>query len=119
MLEYRHLHTRYVKKTLYCCYSLGICGLLGFPFGKVVAVQISFCCSCSEEGGGPDLDVRASAGGNLRIAMKFTSFHMALWCVAGAKLRVNSSLGIRMYENEKAIVGIRSRFCILPDGYGF
>jgi hypothetical protein len=22
MLEYRHLHTRYVKKTLYCCYSL-------------------------------------------------------------------------------------------------
>jgi len=22
MLEYRHLDTRYVKKTLYCCYSL-------------------------------------------------------------------------------------------------
>jgi len=32
MLEYRHLGTRYIKKTLYCCYSLwkrGIYRILG------------------------------------------------------------------------------------------
>ena len=35
MLEYRHLDTRYVKKTLYCCYSLEISAFNVFQLDRL------------------------------------------------------------------------------------